>query len=148
MAPSEPWEQPKRAEWHQKHFHTVCLCETHPFHALGSLKGPLQLPKWLVLAPKGPFGGPRGPLRAVGSQIWSQLRPIGLSESDSWSTHTSTWYRAPSGPKEALKGLVLALKGPFGGPHGPQRAPVDQIWSQLHQWGLQWLNIWSPNTLT
>ena len=124
MAPSEPLEQQRRAEWHQKHFHTVCLCGTHPYHALRSLKGPLQLPKWLVLAPKGPFGGPRGPLRAVGSQIWSQLRPIGLSESDSWSTHTATWYRAPSGPKGALKGLILALKGPFGGPvvlGGPRR---------------------------
>ena len=124
----------------------MCLCGTHPYHALGPLKGPLQPSKGLGLAPKGPFGGPRGPRRAVGSQIWSQLPPIGPSESDSWSTHTATWYRAPSGPKGALKGLVLALKGPFGGPRGPWRAKVDQIWSQLHLWGLQWFKIWSPNT--
>ena len=58
LAPSEPREQPRRAKLHQKHFHTVRLGRTHPYHALGPLKGPLWPPKGLVLAPKGPFGGP------------------------------------------------------------------------------------------
>ena len=62
-------------------------------------------------APKDPFGGPQGPRRAPVGQIWCQLPPIGRPELDSWSTHTLTWYRAPSGPKGALKGLALALLG-------------------------------------
>ena len=144
MAPSEPREQPRRAKWHQKHFRTVRLGGTHSYHALGPLKGPLRPPKGLALAPKGPFGGPKGPRRATGSQIWSHLPPIGPPELDSWSTHTLTGYRAPSGPKGALKGLNFAPKGPFGGPRGPRRAPMGQIWSQLHPRGLQRLNIWSP----
>ena len=36
-------------------------------------------------------------------------------------------FRAPRAPKRAL----LAPKGPVGGPIGSQRAPGDQIWSQL-----------------
>ena len=61
----------------QKHFHTVCLGRTHPYHALGPLNGPL-------LHFKGPFwpwiallGGPGGPRRAPGGQIWSQQGPYG-----------------------------------------------------------------------
>ena len=115
--------------------------------------------------PMGPFGyppgaqtGPFGPGTEPNwkksfwapqrSQIWSQLPPIGPTELDSWSTHTLTWYRAPSEPQGALKGLVLAPKGPFGGPQGPWRAPVGQIWSQLPSNGLMGLNLWSPHTLT
>ena len=77
-----------------------------PFWTPGALKG-------LVLAPKCPFGGPQGPRRAPVGQIWSQLPPIGRPELDSWSTHTLTWYRAPSGSQGALKGLVLGPKMPF-----------------------------------
>ena len=148
MAPSEPWEQPRRAKWHQKHFHTVRLGGTHPYHALGPVQGPLRPPKGLVLAPKGPVRGPGGPQGAAGSQIWSHLPPIGPPELDSWSTHTLTGYRAPSGPQGALKGLILALKDPLGGPRGPLRAPIGQIWSQLPWNGLMGLNLGSPHTLT
>ena len=51
----------------------------------------------------------------------------------------------PFGTKGALKGLVLALKGPFGDLGGPRRAPVGQIWSQLPSNGLMGLNLWSPH---
>ena len=136
MAPSEPREQPRRAKLHQKHFHTVRLGGTHPYHALGPLKGPLRPPKGLVLAPKGPFGGLGGPRRATGSQIWSHLPPIGPPELESWSTHTLTGYWAPSGPQGALKWLVLALKRPFWGsprssegPNGPDLVPTALEWS-------------------
>merc|ERR1712218_401493 len=103
--------------------------------------------KGFVWAPKGPFWGPGGPRRVQGEQIWSQLPPIGPPGLNSWSTHTLTWYRAPFGPKGALKGLVLAPKGPFGDLGGPRRAPVGQIWSQLPSNGLIGLNLWSPHTL-
>ena len=52
--------------------------------------------KRVRLAPKGPLWGPKGPRRAQGGQIWSQLCPIGPSGLDSWSPHILTWYRAPS----------------------------------------------------
>ena len=96
---------------------------------------------------KTPFGAPEV-LRGPQGQIRSQLPPIGLLGLDSLSPHTLTWYRAPFGPKGALKGLVLATKGPFGDLGGPRRAPVGQIWSQLPSNGLMGLNLWSPHTLT
>ena len=65
-------------------------------------------PKRAVLAQIGPFGGPGGPRWAPGGHIWSQLSLIGLSVLDSWSSHTLTRYRAPSGPPGAPKGPVLA----------------------------------------
>ena len=42
LAPSEPRGRTRRAEWRPKHFHTVCLGGTHPYHALGPLNGPLR----------------------------------------------------------------------------------------------------------
>ena len=76
LAPSEPREQPRRAKLHQKHFHTVRLGWTHPYHALGPLKGPLWPPKGLVLAPKCHFGGPWGPRRAVGARFGPNYPPL------------------------------------------------------------------------
>ena len=70
MAPSEPRGWPRRVVWHPKHFHTVYLGATHPYHALGPLNGPLRH-SWgpqkgsfraqmaLLGAPK-VLGGPRG----------------------------------------------------------------------------------------
>ena len=110
--------------------------------------GPLEALKGTVLARNAIFGGPRGPRRAPRDQIWSQLPPIGLPGLDSCSPHILTWYRAPSGPEGALKGLVLAPKGPFEDLGGPRRAPVGQIWSQPPSNGLMGLNLWSPHTLT
>ena len=51
-APSEPWEQPRRAKLHQKHFHTVRLGPFHIMH-LGTLKdlyGPQKGSFWLQKA--------------------------------------------------------------------------------------------------
>ena len=91
--------------------------------------------------------GPRRSLKGPGGADLVSTAPDwpGL---DSWSPHTLTWYRAPFGPKGALKGLVLAPKGPFGDLGGPRRAPVGQILSQLPSNGLMELNLWSPHTLT
>ena len=70
MAPSEYRGRPKRADWLPKHFHTVCLGGTHPYHALGPLNGPLlhsRGPKRARFGPKKPLlgvlevlGGPPG----------------------------------------------------------------------------------------
>ena len=97
LAPFELWGRPRGAKWCPKHFHTLCLGGTHPYHVLGPLNGPLRPPKGPVLASIGPFGGPGGPRRAPGGQIWSRLPPIGPSELDSCSPHTLPWYQAPSG---------------------------------------------------
>ena len=97
LGPFEPWGGPRGADWRPKHFHTLCLGGTHPYHMLGPLNGPLRPPKGPVLASIGPFGGPGGPRRAPGGQIWSRLPPIGPSGLDSCSPHTLTWYQAPSG---------------------------------------------------
>ena len=102
-------------------------------------------PKRARFGPKCPFWGPR---RAPRGQIWSRLPPIGPSGLDSWSPHTFTWYRAPSGPPGVLKGPVLARNAPFGALGGPRRAPGDQIWSQLPPIGPSGLDSWSPHTLT
>lgn len=105
-------------------------------------------PKRARFGSKMPFWGPLRSSEGRGGQIWSQLPPIGPPGLDSWSPHTLTWYRAPFGPKGALKGLVLAPKGPFGDLGGPRRAPVGQVLSQLPSNGLMGLNLWSPHTLT
>ena len=72
---------------------------------VGHLKGP-------VLALSAPFGGPRGPQRTPGDQIWSQLPPIGLTGLESWLQHTLASYRASSGPPGTPKGHFWPLKGP------------------------------------
>ena len=67
-----------------------------------------------VWASKYPFGGPGGPQRAPGCQIWSQLPPFG-------QTHDNHTVWPCIGP-------VLAQNAPFGGIGSP---PSDQIWSQM-----------------
>ena len=101
-----------------------------------------------VLAIKVPFGDLGGPQRAPGDQIWSQRPPIGPSGLDSWSPHTSTWYRAPSGPWGSQKGPFFAQNAPFGALGGARRVPGGQIWSQLPPIDPPWLDTWSPHTLT
>ena len=103
---------------------TPISCALAPYGTATVLLGP---PKGLVLGPNGSFGGPRGPRRAQGGQIWSQLPPIGPPVLDSCSPHTFTWYRALSGPLGVPKGPVLGRNAPFGGPGGPRRAPGGQI---------------------
>merc|ERR1712218_117929 len=106
--------------------------------------------KGFVWAPKGPFWSPGGPRRVQGEQIWSQLPLIGPPGLNSWSTLTLSWYWAPFGPKGALKGLVLAPKGPFRVPRGPKGVILAQslnfyvpiFWgilfvSNIGLWGVQ-----------
>ena len=64
-----------------------------------------------VWASKYPFGGPGGPQRAPGCQIWSQLPPFG-------QTHDNHTVWPCIGP-------VLAQNAPFG---GIGSLPSDQIW--------------------
>ena len=80
-------------------------CSPHTLTWYGTPSGSL---KETVLARNAPFGGPGGPRRAPGGQIWSQLPPIGPPGLDTWSPHTLTWYRASPGPPGALKGPHLA----------------------------------------
>merc|ERR1712218_236398 len=80
----------------------------HIMH-LGPLKdlyGPQKGSFWLQKALLGALRSSEG----RGGQIWSQLPPIGPPELGSWSKHTLTRYRAPSGPQGALKGLDFAPK--------------------------------------
>ena len=64
-----------------------------------------------IWASKYPFGGPGGPQRAPGCQIWSQLPPFG-------QTHDNHTVWPCIGP-------VLAQNAPFG---GIGSLPSDQIW--------------------
>ena len=98
---------------------------------LGPLTDPYDTPG-PVLAPKGPFEGPRGTWRARRVQIWSQLLLIGLTGLESWLPDTLTWYLASSGPPGPPKGPVLAPKGPqrdLGGWEGPDLVPTAANWS-------------------
>ena len=65
-------------------------------------------------------------------RICSQLPAIGLTGLELWLPHTYAWYRASSGPPGTLKGPVLALSAPFGGPRGPrgpELVPTAVNWS-------------------
>merc|ERR1712208_66889 len=123
MGPSEPRGWPRRVVWHSKHFHTVYLGATHPYHALGPLNGPLRH-SW------GPQKG----------SFLARMPPIGPSRLDSWSPHTFTWYRAPSGPPGVLKGPISARNAPFGALGGPRGArfgpncpPLARLgWTHAH----------------
>ena len=80
----------------------------------------------------------RGPQRAPGGQTWSRLPPISSFGLDSWSPHTLTWYRTPSGPTGALNEPVLAHYAPFGalggetkfGPNCPGLVRLG--WTHVH----------------
>ena len=148
LASFELWGRPRGADWRPKHFHTLCLGGTHPYHVLGPLNGHLRPPKGPVLASIGPFGGPGGPRRAPGGQIWSRLPPIGPSGLDSCSPQTLTWYRAPFRHPGALTEPVLARNASFGALGGHQRAPREQIWSRLPPIGPPWLDSCPSYTLT
>ena len=81
---------------------SVCwVRRIHTMHLdpLTDLHGTPGAPKRARFGPEWPFWGPGGPWRAPRGQIWSRLPPIGPSGLDSWSPHTFTWYRAPSGPQ-------------------------------------------------
>ena len=110
----------------QKHFHTVCLGGTHPYHALGPLNGPLlhsRAPKKARFGPKTPFlgswkssEGPQGP----------DLVPTAANWSDWVGVMVTTHF-----------GLVLGLfwvprdtKRARFGPKCPFLAPKGPIWGQ------------------
>ena len=67
-------------------------------------------------------------------QIWSQLPPISSSGLNSWSPHTLTWYRTPSGPTGALKGPVLAQNSPFGALGGHRETKFGSNCPHLSAW--------------
>ena len=103
---------------------------------------------WATRNPKRTQFGPKCPFwRSQRDQIWSQLPPTGLTGLVLWLAHTLAWYQASSGPPGTLKGPMLALSAPFGGPRGPRRVPGDQIWSKLPPTGLTGLVLWLPHTL-
>ena len=88
-----------------------------------------------IFGQNGPFYGLCGPRRGLipGQSVWwpwvqprrasegtggpdlVPLPPIGPPGLDTWSPHTLTWYQAPSGPTEAIKGSVLAQNVPASG---------------------------------
>merc|ERR1712212_1170627 len=209
MAPSESQGRPRRADWHPKHFHTVCLDGPHPYHGLGPLLGPLlhsRAPKRARFGPERPFWGsprvlegPRGPDLVPTAPNWSdwvgvmvtthfglvlgllwaplgpkrarfgpkrpfwgsprvlkgprgpdlihKLPPIGPTGLELWLPHTLPRYWVSPGPQGAPKGPVLAQNAPFGGPGGPWRAPGGQIWPQLLSIGPTGLKSWLSHTL-
>ena len=81
-------------------------CSPHTLTWYGAPSGSLGALKETVLARNAPFGGPGGPRRAPGGQIWSQLPPIGPPGLDSWSPHTLTWYRTLS-TAQFLSGCIV-----------------------------------------
>ena len=129
LAPSEPRGRPRRAEWRPKHFHTVCLGGTHPYHALGPLNGPL----WHSWGPqKGSFR-PRkallGPRRSSWGPGGADLVPtapdctawVGLMATTHFDLVSGPFWaprgpnRARFGPKHPFWGLRRSSEGP-GGP--------------------------------
>ena len=84
----------------------------HTLASYGASSGAPGTPKGPDLGLSSPFGGSRGPQRATGDQIWSQLPLIGLTGLESWLQHTLAWYRASSGPPGTPKGHFWPLKGP------------------------------------
>ena len=128
MAPSEPRERLRGAEWHQIYFHTVCLGGTHPYHALGPLKGPLRH-SW------GPQKGPFGPRKALlgapeglgvpwGACFWPNCHWL-VQRDDPHPYHVlgplngPLWHswgpqKGPFGPRKALLGAPEGLGVPWG----------------------------------
>ena len=126
-----PYETTTALLGHPKHFHTVCLGGTHPYHVLGPHTKPLRH-SWGPQ--KGPFWPKKALLGALGSPgglIWAQVPLVGPT---GWAASISC-ARAPYETTTALlgppKGSVLALIGPFEGPGGPGAAPGCPIWAQV-----------------
>ena len=128
LAPSESRGRPRRADWHPKHFHTVCLDGTHPYHALGPLNGPLlhsRAPKRACFGPKCPFWGPwrswkgpQGPHLVPNAANWSDWIGVmftthfGLVLDLLWAPRAPK--RARFGPERPLLGALEVLGGPPG----------------------------------
>ena len=148
MAPSEPRGWPRRVVWHPKHFHTVYLGATHPYHALGPLNGPLRH-SWgpqkgsfrtqmaLLGAPE-VLGGPRG---ARFGPDCPPLARLGWTHGHHTLSPGIGPFWAPGDPKRARFGP----KCPFW---GSGRAPRGQISSRLPPIGPPWMDSCSPHTLT
>merc|ERR1711989_9086 len=70
--------RPRRVDRHPKHFHTVCLGGTHPYHVLGPLTkplrhswGPQKGPFWPFWVPQRSLGSPGGPDLGPSATGWS-----------------------------------------------------------------------------
>ena len=139
MAPSESQGRPRRADWHPKHFHTVCLDGTHPYHALGPLLGPLlhsRAPKRARFGPERPFWGsprvlegPRGPDLVPTAPNWSDW--VGVMVTTHFGLVLGLLW-APRGSKRARFGPKCPFWGPWRsleGPRGPDLAPTAVNWS-------------------
>ena len=123
--PRGPRRAPRDQIWSQLPLIGLTGLELWLPHTLAwylAFSGPPETPKGPVLGISFPFGGSRGPQKATGDQIWSQLPLIGLTGLESWLQHTLARYRASSGPPN---GPVLALSAPFG----PKRA---QCGTKIH----------------
>ena len=105
---------------------------------LGPLTDPYDTPG-PVLAPKGPFEGPRGTWRARRVQIWSQLLLIGLTGLESWLPDTLTWYLASSGPPGPPKGPLWPQKGPKWGQNWKFSQTNRVTYQNLKRW--RWRNL-------
>ena len=139
MAPSESQGRPRRADWHPKHFHTVCLDGTHPYHALGPLLGPLlhsRAPKRARFGPERPFWGsprvlegPRGPDLVPTAPNWSDW--VGVMVTTHFGLVLGL-IRAPRGPKRARFGPERPFWGSprvLKGPRGPDLVQTAANWS-------------------
>merc|ERR1711989_93581 len=105
--------------YHPKHFHTVCLGGTHPYHVLGPHTKPLRH-SWGPQ--KGPFWGPgqpRGPDLGPSATGWSNwVGHIHIMCSGPIRDH----YGTPGAPKKAPFGRESPFWEPrmaLGSPGGP-----------------------------
>ena len=147
MAPSESQGRPRRADWHPKHFHTVCLDGTHPYHALGPLLGPLlhsRAPKRARFGPERPFWGsprvlegPRGPDLVPTAANWSDwvgvmvTKHFGLVLGLFWVPRDTK--RTRFGPKCPF----LAPKGPIWGQNSKLSQTYHVTYQNLREKGTQ-----------
>ena len=103
----------------QKHFHTVCLGGTHPYHALGPLNGPLlhsRAPKKARFGPKSPFWGswrssegPQGPDLVPTAANWSDW--VGVMVTTHFGLVLGLFW-VPRDTKRARFGPKMPLFGP------------------------------------
>ena len=123
----------------QKHFHTVCLGGTHPYHALGPLNGPLlhsRAPKTARFGPERPFWGswrssegPRGPDLVPTAANWSDW--VGVMVTTHFGLVLGLFW-VPRGPKRTRFGPKCPFWGSWRsleGLRGPDLVPTAANWS-------------------
>ena len=136
MASSVALGRPRWVDWHPKHFHTVCLGGTHPYHVLGPLTRPLRHSQGPQKGPFWPFWGPR---RSLGSPGGPDLGPSATGWSN-WVGRIHIMclgplrdlYSTPGAPKRARFGPESPFWGPrrsLGSHGGPNLGPSATGWS-------------------